>query len=156
MKRTLCKSAVILLIVFAALNLLWFGWRQIRYAPYTDGMEQTAMSTFLVPRFADKDADGFDYSVKYPDYLSLTGNLAVGFPGTDENPFTDGLIVWPKPFGGYEYDVILNAREDESEGFLFYIDRSGQAVDEEYRETAREYQDVIQELLKRAGSRWKL
>lgn len=147
---------IILLGAVLLLNLLWFGWRHIAYSRYDGGMTRTEMSSALFPSYAAKDEDGFDYSVKYPDYLSVTGNLAVGFSGTEENPFTDGLIIWPKLFGGYEYGVMLNSKETDSNGYMFYIDEQGNAIDEEYRPVAERYSDVIAELLSRAGNRWTL
>lgn len=117
-------------------------------------MTQTAMSTSVVPRYAFKDIDGFDYSVKYPDYLSVTGNLAVGFPGTDDDPFTDGLIIWPKLFGGYKYGVILDSLEEGGDGYMFYVDPLGNAVEAEYQPIAEKYEAVITQLLERAGLVW--
>ena len=76
-KRKIMKIVAVVIGIFALLNLFWFGWRQIRYSAFTDGMEQTELSTPLVPRYAVKDRDSFDYSVKWPDYLSgwLSGNI---------------------------------------------------------------------------------
>ena len=88
--------------------------------------------------------------------MSLTGNLAVGVPTTEDTPFSDGLIVWPKLFGGYEYGVILNNADGVSDGYMFYIDAEGNAVDAQYDAVAREYADVIGELLKRAKGFWQL
>lgn len=156
MKKIIKTALLALLAVFILLNLLWFGWRHMAYAGFAKGMTRTEVSSFLFPTFATKDEDGFDYTVKYPDYLSLTGNLAVGFPGTEEDPFTDGLIIWPKALGGYEYGVMLNSREDDGSGYMFYIDAQGNAVDGEYQPVAEEYREVIDELLERAGSAWSL
>ena len=74
-----------LLCAFLLLNMLWFGWRHLAYSGFAEGMIRTETSSALFPTYAGKDQDGFDYTVKYPEYLSLTGNLAVGFPGTDNN-----------------------------------------------------------------------
>ena len=156
MKKRIGRLLVLLLAAFALLNLIWFGWRQTAYAGFAEGMTRTETSSPLFPTYACKDGDGFDYTVKYPDYLSLTGNLAVGFPGTDENPFTDGLILWPKVSGGYEYGVILSSKETDGNGYLFYIDTQGNAIDPEYQPMAEAYGEGIEELLARAGSRWKL
>lgn len=38
-KRKITKIAAIVIGIFAVLNLFWFGWRQIRYSAFTDGME---------------------------------------------------------------------------------------------------------------------
>ena len=65
-KRKITRIVAVVIGTFAVLNLFWFGWRQIRYSVFTDGMEQTELSTLLVPRYAAKDRDGFDYSVKWP------------------------------------------------------------------------------------------
>lgn len=156
MKKRVLTGLLVLLCAFLLLNLLWFGWRYLAYSGFAKGMTRTETSSALFPTYAAKDGDGFDYTVKYPDYLSLTGNLAVGFPGTDENPFTDGLILWPKLSGGYEYGVILNSRETDGTGYMFYIDGQGGAMDAEYEELAEKYRDVIAELLERAESVWKL
>ena len=156
MKKKIAKLLGVLLPVFLLLNLAWLGWRHMSYSGFAAGMTRLETSSLLFPTFAAKDEDGFDYTVKYPEYMSLTGNLAVGFPGTDENPFTDGLIIWPKPLGGYEYGVILNSREEDGSGYMFYIDVQGNAVDGEYQPVAEEYREEILQLMERAGSAWAL
>ena len=93
MKRKILTVFLAMLAAFFLLNLIWFVWRHTAYSGFAEGMTRTETSSSLFPTYAAKDENGFDYTVKYPDYLSLTGNLAVGFPGTDENPFTDGLII---------------------------------------------------------------
>ncbi|MGM9663651.1 MAG: hypothetical protein ACI3XF_02305 [Eubacteriales bacterium] len=156
MKKKIGICSLVLLAVFLLLNLIWFGWRHMAYSAFAKDWDRTFSSSSLFPTYAAKDEDGFDYTVKYPNYLSLTGNLAVGFPGTDEEPFTDGIIIWPKVTGGYEYGIILNPREDGESGYMFYIDADGNAVDEEYRSIAEEYREVISELLERAENMWNL
>lgn len=156
MKKRVVILLLVLLAAFFLLNLIWFGWRHMAYSGFAEGMTCTDMSSPLFPTYAAKDEEGFDYTVKYPDYLSLTGNLAVGFPATEENPFTDGLIIWPKFMGGFEYGIILNSREDDGRGYMFYVDAQGNAVDEEYQTLAEDYQEVICELMERAESTWNL
>lgn len=156
MRKRFLRIAAILAAAFLALNIIWFGWRHLAYCPYQSGMKQTDFSSVFHLVYAGQDQDGFEYNVSYPGYLSFTGNLAVGYPATDENPFTDGLIIWPQLLGGYEYGVILNSREDDTKGYMFYIDTQGNALDAAYREIASEYQDVIQALLARANARWAL
>lgn len=121
--RYLCCAEFVLVWLAADTLFLFYRWNG------TNGTVHAA-------RYAAKDCDGFDYSVKWPDYLSFTGNFAVGFPGTSEDPFTDGLIIWPKIFGGYEYGVILKDPNDPSNGYMFYITPDGQAIDAEYQEIA--------------------
>ena len=155
MKRKILTVFLAMLAAFFLLNLIWFVWRHTAYSGFAEGMTRTETSSSLFPTYAAKDENGFDYTVKYPDYLSLTGNLAVGFPGTDENSFTDGLIIWPKLRGGYECGVILNSMEDDDSGYMFYIDADGNAVDEAYQSIAEKYRGVIRELMERAETFWK-
>lgn len=156
MKKRFLMTMSILAAAFLLLNSVWFGWRHFAYSDYRTGMNKTDFSSLFHLTYVGLDEDGFEYNVSYPDYLTFTGNLAVGYPGTDENPFTDGLIIWPGLFGGYEYGIILNPKEDDPQGYMFYIDPHGNAVDETYRETAEKNQAVILELLERANSRWIL
>ena len=160
MKKKILIIIAALLTIFIIINAAWTIWRKSTYDPYTSGMEyykvDMHITDAIVPRYTYKDPDGFDYSVKYPEYLSFVGNLAVGFPGTDEDPFTDGLIIWPKYNGGYEFGIMLNPKEPDSEGWMFYIDAYGNAIDPEYRPIAVEYSDVITELLNRAFTFWNI
>ena len=151
-KKKVLIAIIVIIALFIFINLGWFVWSHISYTGYTEDLNRNAFYTFMVPNYAGKDGDGFEYSVKFPDWLTFTGNLAVGYPGTDENPFTDGLIIWPKVFRGYEYGVIINT-EDEG-GYMFYIDRDGNAVDAEYKKIAEDYGGVISELLSRAENFW--
>ena len=156
MKKRIVIVFIAMMSAFLLLNLIWLGWRYMAYSGFAEGMTRTDMSSPLFPTYTAKDEDGFDYTVKYPDYLSLTGNLAVGFPGTDDNPFTDGLIIWPKFMGGYEYGVMLNSKEEGGSGYMFYIVAQGNAVEEEYQSSADEYREVISELMELARNTWNL
>ena len=83
------KAIMCLVAVFVLINIFWFVWREVKYGDYKDGMEKNDIPTWLVPRYKLHDAEGYDYGLKYPDYLSFTGNLSVGLPATADNPFTD-------------------------------------------------------------------
>lgn len=152
------KILITILAVLCAVVLIcgaWFAWRHVKYSGYTRNMESSGIKTALVPRYVCKDAEGFDFSVKYPDVLSLTGNLAVGMPGTPENPFTDGLIIWPKFTGGYEYGVILIGDESE-EDWQIYIDSAGNAIDSEYQPVIDDHRKTVDILLEKAFGFWEL
>ena len=116
-------------------------------------MEENVFSSWLVPRYVHTDADRYDYGVKYPDYLSFTGNLSVGLPATDDNPFTDFLIIWPKLSGGCEYGVSIT--EDGKE-YQIYIHADGSAVRPEDSEVVARNQDHINALLGRAEAMWDI
>lgn len=153
MKKIVMRVALCLLALFMLINVSWYVWRMMKYESYNTGMEKNVFASWLVPRYVQTDADGYDYGVKYPDYLMLTGNLSVGCPTTDDEIFTDGLIIWPKFFGGYEYGVILYENE---EAFYIYINADGSAVDLEDSDVVVRHQKNIDALLQRAKEMWDL
>ena len=152
-RKKALRAVLGIVVIFILLNLSWYIWRAVKYSSYSKGMEKNYFSTWIVPRYAQVDADGYDYSVKYPDYLSLTGNLCVGLPSTDGNPFTDFLIIWPKALGGYRYGASLTL---EGENYQIYINSDGSAADPEYSEIVTRCQGTINILLERAEKMWGL
>lgn len=152
-KKTVLKAVLGILILFILINAGWYGWRMVKYGAYCKGMEKGFFSTWIVPRYVHTDDDGYDYGVKYPEYLSFTGNMSVGLPAYDDNPFTDFLIVWPKVFGGYEYGVSVTI---DGQGYQVYVDPDGTAVHPEDSEIAAACQDTINDLLSRAKGMWDL
>ena len=147
-KALLCTAALFILI-----NLCWYVWRMNKYGAYSRGMDENYFSSWIVPRYLYTNADGYDYSVKYPGYLSLTGNLSVSLPASDDNYFTDGLIIWPKVSGDYEYGVIL-IEGDVS--YQIYIHSDGSAVYPEDSAVVVRKQDIINDLLTKAEEMWDL
>ena len=125
----------------------------MKYGSYCKGWEKNYFAAWIVPRYVHTDEDGYDYAVKYPEYLSFTGNLSVGLPADEYNPFTDFLIVWPKIFGGYEYGVSVTKN---GQGYQIYINIDGTAVHPEDSEIAAACQDTINDLLRRAKGMWNL
>lgn len=142
-----------ILALFVLANACWFGWRLIKYGTYSKGMDKNLYATRIVPRYVYTDADDFDYGVKYPDYFTFTGNLSVGMPATEDNMFTDCLIIWPKFFGGYEYGVILYTDEGD---YQIYVNADGSAVNEEDSKVVACHRDTIDLLLRKAKEKWKL
>ena len=155
-KKKIMLALCAILSLFVLFNFVWFGWNHIKYRSYIEGMTEIETSSVMSPAYASVDADGFDYNVKFPDYLSFAGNLAVGFPAEESDQITDGLIIWPKMFGGYEYGAMLQSLEKGTDGYMFYIDAHGNAIDAEYQAVAERYSEVISELLSRAKSHWDL
>ncbi|MDL2233446.1 hypothetical protein LJC63_07695, partial [Ruminococcaceae bacterium OttesenSCG-928-L11] len=150
-KKKITLTVCVVLALFALLNIGWFAWRAVKYAPYSTAMTQNAFSDVIVPRYAFVDDEGYNYNVKYPDYLSFTGNISVGMPASDDNLFTDALIIWPLASGGYEYGVLLY---EESEGYQIYIDSQGNAVNRNDDEVIERHKDNIGTLLQRAEEMW--
>ncbi|MCD7856377.1 MAG: hypothetical protein LUG55_00945 [Clostridiales bacterium] len=146
------KIVCILAALFLLLNILWFTWRSRKYGAFTEGMTETEFSSFWVPRYVDS-YDGYNYSVKYPNYLSLTGNLALSMPSDENAMYTDALIIWPNANGSYEYGVLLY--DDENE-WNIYVDEYGQALDSQYDEVVEHHQENISLLFAKANERWGL
>ncbi len=151
LKKKVLKIILAVVIVFAAYNLVWFAWSHIKYGKLSSGMVENEFSSFLTPRYIYTDADQYDYLVKYPDYLTFTGNMSVGMPSTDENFFTDSLIIWPTLSGKYNFGVILY---EEGKGYQVYIDADGNALSMEYKDVVSRHSDNIKSLLMTADSRW--
>ena len=151
MKKKVFKIILAAAIMFAAYNVVWFAWSHSKYGKLSSGMEENEFSNFVTPRYIFTDADQYDYLVKYPDYLTFTGNLSVGMPAADENPFTDALIIWPALSGSYEFGVILY---EEGNGYQVYIDADGNALSKEYEEVVSRHSDNIKNLLMMADNRW--
>ena len=152
MKKKILKIILAVAIVFAAYNVVWFAWSHIKYGKLSSGMEENVFSTFVTPRYFYTDADGNDYLVKYPDYLTVTGNMSVGMPTTDENYNTDSLIIWPTLSDKYEFGVILY--EEEGKGYRVYIDANGNALSKEYEDVVSRHTENIKKLLMKADNKW--
>jgi len=152
MKKKLTRLSGILFALFVLLNISWFAWRSVKYAPYGEGMEYNNLS-FMVPRYKMTDEDGYDYSIKYPDYLTSTGNLCVGIPASDENMFTDALIIWPLVTGGYEYGILLH---DEDNSYQIYVDENGNALDDSCDVIIEQHRSNIDSLLDKASAVWNI
>ena len=151
--KKLLKIFICILTVLMAFNVFWFIWRNVKYGSYIKGMSENDIQSWIVPRYMHVDEEGYDYSVKYPDYLSFTGNLSVGLPSTDGNPFTDFLVIWPKLGGGYEYGVSLTA---DATNYQIMINNDGSAVDPAYSEITASCKETIDILLLKANRMWTL
>ena len=151
MKKKILKIILAVVIVFAAYNVIWFAWSHIKYGKLSGGMEKMAFSTFITPRYSYTDADGYNYLVKYPDYLAFTGNMFVGTPLSEENMFADALIIWPQVTGGYTLGVLLYENGTE---FPIYIDSEDHALSKEDEDIVSRHSDNIRDLLMMANKRW--
>ena len=154
MKRKILKVVLIVVIVFVAYNTVWFAWAHVKYGKLTDGMEEAEFGDPITPRYIYTDDDRYDYLVKYPDYLSFTGNMSVGLPAMNENPFTDALIIWPKIIGKYELGVLLY--DEDGTEYAVYIDADGNALSEEDKDVVSRHREVIEDLLIKADEKWSI
>ena len=151
MKKKILKIVLAAVIVFAAYNAIWFAWSHVKYGKLSGGMEEGDFGSFVTPRYVYTDADRYDYLVKYPDYLTFTGNMSVGCPTTEENVFTDALIMWPEVSGGYKFGVLLYENDME---YAIYIDSEGNALSKEDEDIVSRHSDIIRNLFMKADERW--
>lgn len=153
MKKKALKIILAAVIAFAVYNIAWFAWSHIKYGKLSGGMEEMEISSFVTRRYSYTDAERFDYLVKYPDYLTFTGNLSVGMPVTDENVFTDALIIWPTLSGKYNFGVLLY---EEGAEYTVYIDADGNALSKEYEDVVSRHREHIETLLMMADHKWNI
>lgn len=151
MKKKVFKIILAVVILFAAYNLIWFAWSHIKYGKLSSGMNEGDFSSFVTPRYVYSDDEKYDYLVKYPDYLAFTGNMSVGSPTTEENPFTDALIIWPKVICGYNFGVLLY---EDGMQYAIYIDSEGNALSKEDEDIVSKHSEIIRSLLMKADERW--
>ena len=152
MKRKVLKIVLAAAAVFVLYNVLWFAWSHVKYGEFSRGMEKAEFGSFVTPHYIYTDSDRYDYLVKYPDYLSFTGNMSVGLPSADENFFTDALIIWPKSGGRYELGVLLY--DEDGSGYSVYIDPEGNALSKEDEEAVSRHRENIGKLLIKAEKKW--
>lgn len=58
------------IVLFALYNLSWLYLTRTKYNQFSNDMQEIMANRTYV-----KQEDGYLYNVKYPDYLSFTGNL---------------------------------------------------------------------------------
>ncbi len=146
-KKKLLIAFAVLIAVWLLVSVLWYIWREVTYSPYVENIEQNGYSDFLVPSYV-VNVDNCSYSVKYPGYLSLTGNLGV-WPDDDILQ----LIIWPELDGSYSYGIRLEADDTM---YYIYIDEYGNAIDEGDSELTEQYRDKITSALDAADNFWNL
>ena len=141
---------VVLIVAFLIASSIWNIWRNHKYNPFAEGMKHATSTTGTVPRFS-LEKNGDIYYVKYPDYLSTTGNLAI--KPTDASEL-DSLIIWPQANGGFKYGVILN---DGGTTYQVYINQDGKtALYEDDQWLVDGHMVIIQQYLKKANAMWDL
>ena len=168
------RSKRIFLRIFAVLaglvviyHIVWLI-NCLSYKKYVDrvGVDEFGNSSLI-------DEDGICYSAFYPNYLSLTGNLAICAVRPDDvkvgDQFVD-MIIWPKPFSdSFKIGIMLetvtesnyNETTHESEvatdRACFLLDEDTHFIDEpnqyelEQWETA---QDAVATYYEKANEVW--
>ena len=148
MKLSKGKKVIILLMVicllFGVYNLIWYFTTQVKYSTYSENMDE-----FIPNRsYVLEGEDGYLYNVKYPDYLSFTGNL-----GVSNNNNEVSLIIWPSIFGEDKYGLKIDTIDDSYE---IIIDREMKAEVSEDDKIIEKYKEEIEKLFQKADERWNI
>ncbi|GAA0182032.1 hypothetical protein SH2C18_44780 [Clostridium sediminicola] len=128
------------------LNLSWFLITTVKYHKFIKAVPKDKYGVYGI-----KKEDGFTYSVKKPDYLQYTGNLAVSNMEKGEL-----LIIWPLIFGGYEYGFRV---QEEGGAYEIYVDENMNSIDKEDKiaiKKLQEHKAELEELFFKANEMWKL
>lgn len=147
------KIILVIFILFILINIVWFSWRAIKYNNYSKGMNKNLFYSAFVPKYLEDDKEGFSYSVKYPDYLSFTGNLSISMPIRSNNNYTDSLIIWPN-LRNYEYGLILY--DENNNEYMIEINENKEPKDSEYKEIINIHKENIDILFDKANEFWNL
>lgn len=151
-KSKISKVLLIALGVFTIwllVSVVWLAWSRTTYSKYCDGMVPNEFSNIIVPRYYAVD-DDYTYLVKYPNYLSLTGNLGITANDTSKNVV--GFLIWPPRWGKTEYGIII--KEDQV-SYRIYTDSNGKPIDAEYQDIVNRYADEVDEIVQAADAMWR-
>ncbi len=148
------KRKLIILSVIIFFILAWNAVWTINYFSYSKligGYEKSPGNYY-------KEKDGYNYSIMYPTYPKLTGNLSVN----DNDKLS--LFIWPSLIKKTKYGLAIVDPEDMTRVY-FYVDSNMQYIrDKEMPYSAKEvkhintlvsyYSDEILYLKKLADEEW--
>lgn len=168
-KRLIILSVVIL-SVFAIINVAWLFLRYIPYHRCREKMD--VIDTYGLLSYG-KVEDGYRYGVSTPAYLGWEGGyISVSLDQSykihlDEYGNEDGasglslgLYIWMKPFGENEYGVDILSPDIDKQIYitkdLEYVpyDPNDTKYNQQAEQILAEYKDQIQELMNRAQTMW--
>ena len=120
MKKKICISlGIVVLVIFVVYNLIWAINAYIVYRPYTKQVPKHESGIYA---YHNPDLN-LTYNVRFPDYLSFTGNI-----GVSDNDGS-GLIIWPGFMGRkYEYGLRIN---ENGTVYSIYVDESMNCISQD-------------------------
>lgn len=144
---------IILVGAFVLWNLAWVINLSRNYIPYRNALNKSESGAYIL------EDNGYTYSIKLPDYLSFTGNMAVGKIDSQ-----DTLIIWPSGIGEPVYGVRLSVTEDQRENvfsrYEMYVDKNGELVADKNSADAlviwEQKKESIREMLEACRNIWDL
>lgn len=143
-KKTGLLIVGVIVGVFILFNVCWYITSYSLYNKYIGGMEEFRKNVSYV-----LSENGYNYNVKFPSYLSFTGNLCVA---TDDDKYA--LIIWPSFYKDTEYGVQIIA----SDGLLYsiMIDKNLNSLEPDYEDLIQENAYIIKTLFEKAKERWDI
>ena len=149
-RTVLLKILGIIFSIWLLLTLIWFAWSRMFFSGYCNEMKSNEFSNIITPRYYKND-EQYTYLVKYPDYLSTTGNLAVSV--RDDEAGVQAFLVWPTLFGEQKFGLMI---ADETGSYQIYTDNNGKPIDAGYREITEKYSSEIADIVAAANNVWNL
>ncbi|WP_066506473.1 hypothetical protein [Abyssisolibacter fermentans] len=135
------KIIITLISLFLIWNLIWVSVVNLRYNEFLKDIPKNKWGRYF------KEKDGYIYSVKKPDYLRLTGNLAV-----NNNKKGEALIIWPLMFGGYKYGFRL---QKDGLAHEIYVDEHMEPINKENKVLIEKYNVELKQLFDKAKQMWE-
>lgn len=144
-KLSVRKILTFIVILFIFWNLIWLLITTFKYHHFVEVIPKNKWGLHM------KKEDGYLYSVKKPDYLSFTGNLAISTKDNQEL-----LLIWPLVSGGYEYGFKL---QKDGDAFEIYIDDKLNPINKKDQfalQKVNDYKSDLENLLTKAKNMWQL
>lgn len=140
--KTTYKIIIGIISIFIIINLGWYGLVQYRYSDFIKDIPKNEDGLNYI-----QDNEGYHISVKTPNYLRLTGNLAVS-----DKKDRLSLIIWPNIFkkDQYEYGVTIL---DGAELNMIEVDKNLQPLSkygDDIKELVYKNKEELNKLLQKA------
>lgn len=129
-----------LLVLFIFVNGFWLLYTYQKYTPLSQGMQEDVK--FQSYHVVENE---HIFNVKYPNYLSFTGNVAVATP--DEKT---ALIIWAGLFGN-EYGIQIDEDGIRNEIMVDADKRAKNPLHQEMLDKHRKETDIV---FDRAKTKW--
>lgn len=128
---------VVIVVIVMVINILWF-LNNSMYNSYKKGFEKFKTCYNM-------STDEYDFTVKKPDYLSFTGNLAIA-----NKKDTVSIIIWPGVFmkQPFEYGVMIYD-EVQQHGYMIYVDENMNFLESEKNQISPEQKADANKVLKK-------
>lgn len=143
-RKKLLIGIISIIFIFIAYNVFWYFIVHNKYDKFTDNMEEIYKNkTYAI------NEEGYDYSVKFPNYLSFVGNL-----GIIDSEHKNDLIIWINALTNKaEYSVRI---QSGNETYEIMLDSNMKPTDNMYFEIVQDNKDTILNLFEKAKQKWPI